>query len=668
MLPSIFDSACVPSDLCASKLVPVPKARAPAALLERDAHRGISVSQLFSRSLERLMNTRLESVVSGLSLRSPTQCGFRPGHGTLDAIFTMQHLIHSAQHDRRLLYVVFVDFKKAFDKVRRDLLLERCRELGIHGEFLAVLVALYDQVYCCVAVNGALGEPVRTTTGTKQGSELSPLLFGLFIEVLHDLIKLKLPGAGPVLGSLRVPDIMYADDVALVSSDPAEAQQLLDVLDVFCRLFDMEVNLAPHKTCVVVFRRPRAHVPRGFRLSYRGREVARQKQYTYLGALLHETNGLSGAADALAAAGSKAMHALLTRCRRTNLTQFDMKSRLFDALVEPVLSYASHIWGPLTFKQLRASPFNPKSEKVHTAYLRIMAGAGKSTSLDVIYRDFHRLPIMYHWVVLAVRWWNKMSQAQQGGPSMAGCAWVEDVKLAVAGCATCWSSHVLRTMCSLGLLDHGWRQQPLEGLLALSWEEPTVQHALNSFFRSRWQGPFHDDPRLAPTKGVAMCHSAKWVLPVDPATDHYDRASAPAHTRLCLPFARLRNLAQLRLGCAHLEVEQGRKCRPKIPRHDRLCKLCSAGSATPAHRVTVLNRTGTNRNVEDLKHFLLECPAYDDLRAACPAFPSDVYATLSAPGCVAAVMGHADQAGLANTLFVMKTRRSVLLGLPVGMI
>jgi hypothetical protein len=33
---------------------------------------------------------------------------------------------------------VFVDFKKAFDRVRRDLLLERCRELGIHSEFLAL--------------------------------------------------------------------------------------------------------------------------------------------------------------------------------------------------------------------------------------------------------------------------------------------------------------------------------------------------------------------------------------------------------------------------------------------------------------------------------------------------------------------------------------------------
>jgi hypothetical protein len=264
---------------------------------------------------------------------------------------------------------------------------------------------------------------------------------------------------------------------------------------------------------------------------------------------------------------------------------------------------------------------------------------------------------MYHWVTLAVRWWNKMSAARQGVQPMACCAWVEDVKLAMAGSTACWSSHFLRTMHSLGLLDPGWRQLPLESLLAKSWPESTVQPALGAMFLSRFQGPFHADPRLAPSKGVAMCQYAQWVSPVNPQVDLFTRAAAPPHTRLCLPFACLRDLAQLRIGCAHLEVEQGRKRRPTVPRQDRVCRLCSVEGAPQERKVAVLARTGITGNVEDLKHFLLECPAYDDLRAVCPAFPADVYTTLSSPGCVAAVMGHPDQAALANTLFHMKVRR-----------
>jgi len=103
LLLSVRSGCCMPCyqmHMFPSPYVPaswslVPKAKAPAALMDMDMHRGISVSQLFSRSLDRLLNRKLEAVVSRLGLRSPTQCGFRPGHGTLDAIFTLQHLIHS---------------------------------------------------------------------------------------------------------------------------------------------------------------------------------------------------------------------------------------------------------------------------------------------------------------------------------------------------------------------------------------------------------------------------------------------------------------------------------------------------------------------------------------------------------------------------------------------
>jgi hypothetical protein len=69
-------------------------------------------------------------------------------------------------------------------------------------------------------------EAFPTASGTKQGSELSPLLFGLFIELLHYLIKLKLPGAGPALSGLNVPDVMYADDVGMSAQPTVSVAKL----------------------------------------------------------------------------------------------------------------------------------------------------------------------------------------------------------------------------------------------------------------------------------------------------------------------------------------------------------------------------------------------------------------------------------------------------------
>jgi len=79
---------------------------------------------------------------------------------------------------------------------------------------------------------------------------------------------------------------------------------------------------------------------------------------------------------------------------------------------------------------------------------------------------------------------SEMSKARLGEQSRACHAWVEDLKLARAGCATCCSSHLLHTLCSLNLLDGGWRQQPLDWLLGRLWEEGMVQQTLDTLFKA----------------------------------------------------------------------------------------------------------------------------------------------------------------------------------------
>lgn len=59
------------------------------------------------------------------------------------------------------------------------------------------------------------------------------------------------------------------------------------------------------------------------------------------------------------------------RCRRSNSIQFDIKGRMFDVSVEPVLCDASQIWGPMAVKMhLWREAYDIKAEKVQTSFLR----------------------------------------------------------------------------------------------------------------------------------------------------------------------------------------------------------------------------------------------------------------------------------------------------------
>lgn len=83
------------------KETPAPKHGQAASPLDKSLYRKISVSSILGRVL-RLKHARLDPLVEGLGIRAATQCGFRKGQGTLDAICALHHCICKArfQHDK----------------------------------------------------------------------------------------------------------------------------------------------------------------------------------------------------------------------------------------------------------------------------------------------------------------------------------------------------------------------------------------------------------------------------------------------------------------------------------------------------------------------------------------------------------------------------------------
>ena len=64
-------------------------------------------------------------------------------------------------------FIAFVDLKKAFDSVDRDLLWHRLGHYGISGKFLDLIKCLYRDAEYCVRVNDTVTEPFPVTSGVK---------------------------------------------------------------------------------------------------------------------------------------------------------------------------------------------------------------------------------------------------------------------------------------------------------------------------------------------------------------------------------------------------------------------------------------------------------------------------------------------------------------------
>jgi hypothetical protein len=74
-------------------------------------------------------------------------------------------------------FACFVDFKKAFDCVNRDLLLFKLFSSGINGKFYNAIKLFYKDPIACVQINNLRTDWFPTPFGVKQGDLLPCLLF-----------------------------------------------------------------------------------------------------------------------------------------------------------------------------------------------------------------------------------------------------------------------------------------------------------------------------------------------------------------------------------------------------------------------------------------------------------------------------------------------------------
>ncbi len=106
-----------------------------------DNYRGIAINSNIGKLFTKLLGSRLEADVELRGILGKIQHGFRKGMQSADALYILNRIL--AQHGQGPgLAMAFLDIRKAYDKVNREKLWARLRELGYGGKMLRVLQAL----------------------------------------------------------------------------------------------------------------------------------------------------------------------------------------------------------------------------------------------------------------------------------------------------------------------------------------------------------------------------------------------------------------------------------------------------------------------------------------------------------------------------------------------
>src|ERR1700733_10017135 len=104
--------------------------------------------------------------------------------GTRDAIGALRILTERSLENNQEVYICFVDYEKAFDRVDWRKLMTILRRMEVDWRDRRLIGNLYICQRIRVKIEEELSEPGQIGRGVRQGCSLSPILFNLYIEEL----------------------------------------------------------------------------------------------------------------------------------------------------------------------------------------------------------------------------------------------------------------------------------------------------------------------------------------------------------------------------------------------------------------------------------------------------------------------------------------------------
>ena len=99
---------------------PIPETSRPSKLPTE--YRGISLQSFVAKTYCRILNSRLRDYLEASGALFDEQNGLRPDRNFKDHIFILTAIIENRLLNKMDTFACFVDFKKAFDCVNRNLL------------------------------------------------------------------------------------------------------------------------------------------------------------------------------------------------------------------------------------------------------------------------------------------------------------------------------------------------------------------------------------------------------------------------------------------------------------------------------------------------------------------------------------------------------------------
>lgn len=267
----------------------------------------------------------------------PNQFGCRRHRSTTDALIAILHNWQTVLDKGGAVRALFVDFKKAFDLVNHNLLLEKCISRNVPHCLVKWLYSYLKERCQRVRIGDVCSGWLKLNGAMPQGSWLGPLSFLVLIDDLHtDCLIHK-----------------YVDDTTLTellhsSDDVSHMQYFFEQLISWSVNNDMVVNFDKTKEMVIGPPRITSKFSLLSTTAVSNPQIERVATFKLLGVHLDANFSWSSHVEATLSKATQRLY-FLKQLKRAGLPSNQLM-HYYLAVIRPVLEYAAPVWDHLITK------------------------------------------------------------------------------------------------------------------------------------------------------------------------------------------------------------------------------------------------------------------------------------------------------------------------------
>ncbi|KAK7916392.1 hypothetical protein WMY93_012153 [Mugilogobius chulae] len=361
-------------------------------------YRGITLLSLPGKVYSRILERRIRPMVEPRIQEE--QCGFRPGRGTLDQLYTLHRVLEGSWEFAQPVHMCFVDLEKAFDRVPRGVLWGVLREYGVRGPLLRAVRSLYDRSRSCVHIAGSKSDLFPVHAGLRQGCPLSPVLFIVFM----DRISRRSQGPeGVQFGDHRISSLLFADDVVLMASSNQDLQHALGRFAAECEAAEMKISSS--KSEAMVLDRKKVLCP----LQVGGESLPQVEEFKYLGVLFTSEGRMEREIDRRIGAASAVMRSLYRTVVVKKELSRKAKLSIYRSIYVPTLTYGHELW-------VMTERTRSRIQAVEMSFLRRVAGRSLRDRVrsSVTREELGVEPLLLHVERSQLRWLGHLFRMPPG--------------------------------------------------------------------------------------------------------------------------------------------------------------------------------------------------------------------------------------------------------------